>query len=33
MVADAVLEGKANSTNEVVQAAAGSDEFVEVREA
>jgi small subunit ribosomal protein S2 len=31
-VADAVLEGKANSTNEVVQAAAGGDEFVEVSE-
>jgi small subunit ribosomal protein S2 len=32
-VADAVLEGKANSTNEVVHAvAAGSDEFVEVNE-
>jgi small subunit ribosomal protein S2 len=31
-VADAVLEGKANATNEVVQAAAGSDEFVEVEE-
>jgi small subunit ribosomal protein S2 len=31
-VADAVLEGKANSTTEVVQAAAGGDEFVEVRE-
>ena len=31
-VADAVLEGKANSTNEVVQAVAGGDEFVEVRE-
>lgn len=31
-VADAVLEGKANATNEVVQAAAGSDEFVEVSE-
>jgi small subunit ribosomal protein S2 len=31
-VADAVLEGKANATNEVVQAAASSDEFVEVRE-
>jgi small subunit ribosomal protein S2 len=30
-VADAVLEGKANATNEVVQAvSAGSDEFVEV---
>jgi small subunit ribosomal protein S2 len=31
-VADAVMEGKANSTAEVVQAAAGGDEFVEVRE-
>jgi len=32
-VADAVLEGKANATNEVVQAvAAGGDEFVEVNE-
>ena len=32
-VADAVLEGRANATNEVVQAAAGNDEFVEVSEA
>ena len=32
-VADAVLEGKANATNEVVQAAAQGDEFVEVNEA
>jgi small subunit ribosomal protein S2 len=32
-VADAVLEGKANATQEVVQAATGSDEFVEVNEA
>jgi small subunit ribosomal protein S2 len=32
-VADAVLEGKVNATNEVVQAAAGGDEFVEVNEA
>jgi small subunit ribosomal protein S2 len=32
-VADAVLEGKANAANEVVQGAAGSDEFVEVDEA
>jgi small subunit ribosomal protein S2 len=32
-VADAVLQGKANSTNEVVQAVAGGDEFVEVEEA
>jgi len=32
-VADAVLEGRANATNEVVQAvSAGGDEFVEVRE-
>jgi small subunit ribosomal protein S2 len=31
-VADAVLEGRANATNEVVQAAAGEDEFVEVSE-
>jgi len=31
-VADAVVEGKANATNEVVQAAAGGDEFVEVDE-
>jgi small subunit ribosomal protein S2 len=31
-VADAVLEGKANATTEVVQAAQGSDEFVEVSE-
>jgi small subunit ribosomal protein S2 len=31
-VADAVLEGKANVTSEVVQAAAGGDEFVEVSE-
>jgi small subunit ribosomal protein S2 len=32
-VADAVLEGRANSTNEVVQAvAAEGDEFVEVNE-
>jgi len=29
-VADAVLEGKANATSEVVQAASGTDEFVEV---
>jgi len=29
-VADAVMEGKANSTNEVVQAVSGNDEFVEV---
>ena len=32
-VADAVIEGKANAGNEVAQAAAGSDEFVEVDEA
>ena len=31
-VADAVLEGKANATQEVAQAAAGGDEFVEVNE-
>lgn len=31
-VADAATEGKANAVNEVVQAAAGSDEFVEVSE-
>ncbi|HRC36622.1 MAG TPA: 30S ribosomal protein S2, partial [Rubrivivax sp.] len=31
-VADAVLEGKANATSEVVQAVAGGDEFVEVNE-
>jgi small subunit ribosomal protein S2 len=31
-VADAVLEGKANATQEVVQAASGGDEFVEVSE-
>ena len=31
-VADAVLEGKANATSEVVQAVAGADEFVEVSE-
>jgi small subunit ribosomal protein S2 len=31
-VADAVLEGRANATTEVVQAAAGADEFVEVSE-
>ncbi|MBV8501115.1 MAG: 30S ribosomal protein S2 [Paucibacter sp.] len=31
-VADAVLEGRANATAEVVQAAAGGDEFVEVNE-
>ena len=31
-IADAVLEGKANATNEVVQAAAEGDEFVEVSE-
>jgi len=32
-VADAVLEGKANAVNEVVAAAAGEDEFVEVNDA
>jgi small subunit ribosomal protein S2 len=31
-VADAVLEGKANATNEVVAGASEGDEFVEVRE-
>jgi small subunit ribosomal protein S2 len=31
-VADAVMEGKANATQDVVQAAGGSDEFVEVSE-
>jgi small subunit ribosomal protein S2 len=31
-VADAVLDGKANATAEVVQAVAGDDEFVEVSE-
>ena len=31
-IADAVLEGKANATADVVQAASGQDEFVEVRE-
>jgi small subunit ribosomal protein S2 len=31
-VADAVLEGKANATQDVVAAAAGGDEFVEVNE-
>ena len=31
-VADAVLEGKANATTDVVQAVAGGDEFVEVSE-
>jgi small subunit ribosomal protein S2 len=31
-VADAILEGKAQSLNEVVQAVAGEDEFVEVQE-
>ena len=31
-IADAVLEGKANATTEVVQAGAGGDEFVEVSE-
>ena len=32
-IAEAVLEGKANAVNEVVQAAGGDDEFVEVSEA
>ena len=31
-VADAVLEGKANATSDVVQSAAGGDEFVEINE-
>jgi small subunit ribosomal protein S2 len=31
-VADAVLEGKANATSDVVAAVAGGDEFVEVQE-
>ena len=31
-VADAVLEGKASAATDVVQAATGGDEFVEVRE-
>jgi small subunit ribosomal protein S2 len=31
-VADAVTDGRANAVNEVVQAASGGDEFVEVRE-
>jgi len=31
-VAEAILEGKANAVNEVVAAAAGDDEFVEVNE-
>jgi small subunit ribosomal protein S2 len=31
-VADAVLDGKANATNELVQAVSSADEFVEVRE-
>jgi small subunit ribosomal protein S2 len=31
-VADAVLEGKANATSEVVQAVGEGDEFVEVSE-
>jgi small subunit ribosomal protein S2 len=31
-VADSVLEGKANATQELVQAVAGGDEFVEVNE-
>ncbi len=32
-VADAILEGKSHSINEVVQAMAGEDEFVEVQDA
>jgi small subunit ribosomal protein S2 len=31
-VADSVLEGKASAATDVVQAASGNDEFVEVRE-
>jgi small subunit ribosomal protein S2 len=31
-VADAVTDGKANAVSEVVQAASGGDEFVEVSE-
>jgi small subunit ribosomal protein S2 len=31
-IADAILDGKANATQEVVMAAAGNDEFVEVEE-
>jgi len=31
-IADAILEGRANAVNEVVKVAAGSDEFVEVKE-
>jgi small subunit ribosomal protein S2 len=31
-VADAILEGRANATNEVVEMAKGGDEFVEVSE-
>jgi small subunit ribosomal protein S2 len=31
-VADAILEGRANSTNEIVQMAKADDEFVEVSE-
>ena len=31
-VADAVLEGRANASNEVLQAVAGGDEFVEISE-
>jgi len=31
-VADAVLDGRANASNEVVQAVAGGDEFVEISE-
>jgi len=32
-IADAIMEGRANSINELVEAAAGEDEFVEVNEA
>ncbi|MCA3233892.1 MAG: 30S ribosomal protein S2, partial [Cupriavidus sp.] len=31
-VADAILEGRANAVQEVVEAARGDDEFVEVQE-
>ena len=33
VMADAVLEGKNNAVNEVVEAVAGADEFVEVSDA
>jgi hypothetical protein len=31
-MADAILDGKANATNELAQSVAASDEFVEVSE-